>query len=90
VASKGWKIQAVNFIAGTKSMNQEAWNKVLEVIGVLKQKWDGTREKFVRVQVDEHETILKRYQAQKYGGVIGVSRMLGRGLAGKERRKMSY
>ena len=34
VASKGWKIQAVNFIAGTKSMNQEAWNKVLEVIGV--------------------------------------------------------
>ena len=31
VASKGWKIQAVNFIAGT---NQEAWNKVLEVIGV--------------------------------------------------------
>ena len=44
----------------------------------------------MRVQVDEHETILKRYQAQKYGGVIGVSRMLGRGLAGKERRKMSY
>ena len=32
VASKGWKVQAVNLIAGTKSMNQEAWNKAMEAI----------------------------------------------------------
>ena len=42
VESKGWKVQAVNFIAGTKSMNQEAWNKAMEMIEVTKQMWDGT------------------------------------------------
>ena len=68
VMSKGWKVQAVNFIAGTKSMNQEAWNKAMEVMGVPKQKWDGTRERFMKVLLDEHETILSSYLAQKYGG----------------------
>ena len=47
-------------------MNQEAWNKAMETIRVPKQKWDVTREKFMRVQLDEHETILKSYQASKY------------------------
>jgi hypothetical protein len=77
-ASKGWKVQAVNFIAGTKSMNQESGsvNKAMETIGVPKQKWDGTRERFMRVLLDEHETILNSYQAQKYGG--------GEGLTGEE------
>ena len=68
VMSKGWKVQAVNFIAGTKSMNQEAWNKAMEAMGVPKQKWDGTRERFMKVLLDEHETILSSYLAQKYGG----------------------
>ena len=68
VMCKGWKVQAVNFIAGTKSMNQEAWNKAMEVMGVPKQKWDGTRERFMKVLLDEHETILSSYLAQKYGG----------------------
>jgi hypothetical protein len=47
----------------------------------------------MRVLLDEHETILNRYQVQKYGGgegstgevVQGVSRMLGRELAGKKK-----
>ena len=60
-----------HFIAGTKSMNQEAWNKAMETIGVPKQKWDGARERFMRVLLDEHETILNSYQAQKYGGDEG-------------------
>ena len=34
VASEGWKVQAVNFIVGTKSMNKEAWNKSMEIVGV--------------------------------------------------------
>jgi hypothetical protein len=71
VTSKGWKVQAVNFIAGTKSMNQKAWNKAMETIGVPKQKWDGTRERFMKVLLDEHGTILSSYQAQKYGGGEG-------------------
>jgi hypothetical protein len=54
VMSKGWKVQVVNFIAGTKSMNQEAWNKSMETIGVLKQKWDGTRERFMKVLSVSH------------------------------------
>ena len=74
-------------------MNQEAWNKSMETIGVPKQKWDGTREKFMRVLLDEHETISNSYQAQKHGGgegstgevAQGVRRMLGRELAGKEK-----
>ena len=71
MTNKGWKVQAVNFIAGTKSMNQEAWNKARETIGVPKLKWDRTRERFMRVLLDEHETILSNYQAQKYGGGEG-------------------
>ena len=55
-------------------MNQEAWNKARETIGVPKLKWDRTRERFMRVLLDEHETILSNYQAQKYGGGEGVDR----------------
>jgi len=36
VASKGWKTQAVNFIARTKPVNQEAWNKKIEMREVPK------------------------------------------------------
>ena len=43
----------------------------METIGVPKQKWDGTRERLMRVLLDEHETILSSYQAQKYGGGEG-------------------
>ena len=80
VASKGWKVQAVNFIAGTKFMNQKAWNKSMEMIGVSKQKWDGTREKFIRVLLDEHENILNSYRRRGVdrGGSAGMSRKLGR------------
>ena len=60
-------MQAVNYIAGTKSINQEAWNKAMETIG----EWDGTQEKFMRVLLDEQEPILSSYQAQRYGGGEG-------------------
>ena len=39
----------------------------METIGVPKQKWDRTLEKFMTVLLDEHEAILNSYQAQKYG-----------------------
>ena len=48
--------------------------------------------------LDEHETILNSYQAQKYGGGEGstreaaqgyISMMLGRELAGEEERLAS-
>ena len=40
----------------------------METIGVPKQKWNETRERFMKVLLDEHETILSGYLAQKYGG----------------------
>ena len=61
----------VNLIGGTKSMNQEEWNKAIMTMGVPKQKWDGMRERFTRVLLDEHETILNSTKAQKYGGGEG-------------------
>ena len=64
-------MQAVNFMAGVKSMNQDAWNKAMETIGIPKQKWDGMQERFIKVLLDEHETILSSYRAQKYGGGEG-------------------
>ena len=61
-------MQAINFIAGTKSTNQQAWNvKAVKTVGVPKQKCDGTRETFLRVLLDEHKPILNSYQAQKHG-----------------------
>ena len=42
------------------------------MISIPKQKWDGTRDKFMRVLLDEQEIIISnRYQAQKYGGGQG-------------------
>ena len=38
---------------------------------VLQQKWDGRRERLMRVLLDEHKIILNSYQAQKYGGGEG-------------------
>ena len=79
VMSTRWKVQAFNFIAGTKSMNQEAWNKAMETIGVPKQKCDGMRERFMKVLLEEHETILSSYQAQKYGGREGLTGEVAQG-----------
>ena len=45
-----------------------SFDKAMEAMGVPKQKWDGTRERFMKVLLDEHETILSSYLAQKYGG----------------------
>jgi hypothetical protein len=76
-------------------MNQETWNEAMETIGVPKQKWDGTRKRFMKVLLDEHETILSSYQSsaevwRRRGvdreGDAGVSRMLGRNGKGKREK----
>ena len=65
---KGWDIEPVNFIAGTKSINVELWNRAMKVTGVPEAKWAETRGKLMRVLLDEHDNILRSYQAQKRGG----------------------
>jgi hypothetical protein len=54
-----------SFVAGTTSVNVERWNKALETIGVPKCKWTQVRERFMRVLLEEHDTILRSYRAQK-------------------------
>ena len=65
---KGWSIEAVNFIAGTKSVNVALWNRAMKAVGVPEAKWAEVRGKLMRVLLDEHDTILRSYQAQKRGG----------------------
>ena len=65
---KGWNIEAVNFIAGTKSVNVALWNQAMKTVGVPEAKWAEVRGKLMRVLLDEHDTILRSYQAQKRGG----------------------
>ena len=65
---KGWNIEAVNFIAGTKSVNVALWNQAMRTVGVPEAKWAEVRSKLMRLLLDEHDTILRSYQTQKRGG----------------------
>ena len=55
---KGWNIEAVNFIAGTKSVNVALWNQAMRTVGVPEAKWAEVRGKLMRLLLDEHDTIL--------------------------------
>jgi len=68
VQRKGWDIESVNFIAGTKSINVALWNRAMKATGVPEAKWAEIRGKLMRVLLDEHDNILRSYQAQKRGG----------------------
>ena len=71
---KGWNIESANFIAGEKSINVALWNRAMKVVGVPEAKWTEIRGKFMRVILDEHDNILRSYQAQKQGG--GLARQV--------------
>ena len=71
---RGWDIEWANFIAGTKSINVALWNRAMKVVGVPEAKWTEIRGKFMRVILDEHDNILRSYQAQKQGG--GLARQV--------------
>ena len=45
--------------------------------GVPKQKWAQVRTKFMRVLLEEHDNILRSYQAQKHGGGDGMGAIGG-------------
>ena len=73
----GWTILQVNFVAGLTSVNVERFEKALETLGVPKQKWAQVRTKFMRVLLEEHDNILRSYQAQKHGGGDGMGAIVG-------------
>ena len=58
---KGWNIETVNFIAGTKSVNAALWNQAMKTVGVPEVKWVEVRGKLIRVLLDDHDTILRSY-----------------------------
>ena len=65
---RGGTFESVNFIAGTKSIHVALWNQAMKVVGVPEVKWAEIRGKLMRVLLDEHDNILRSYQAQKRGG----------------------
>ena len=73
----GWTILQVNFVAGLTSVNVERFEKALETLGVPKQKWAQVRTKFMRVLLEEHDNILRSYQAQKHGSGDGMGAIAG-------------
>jgi hypothetical protein len=61
-----------SFVAGTTSVNVERWNKALETIGVPKCKWTQVRERFMRVLLEEHDTILRSYSTGRRNHSTGM------------------
>jgi len=61
----GWGRQRVNIVVGTKSVNVEKWN--MAKLAMPKATWDGVRGRMMRVLLEEHDTILKSFWAQKLG-----------------------
>ena len=64
---KGWDMESVNFIAGTKLVNIALWSQTMKTVRVPEAKWADTRGKLMRGLFDEHDNILRSYQAQKQG-----------------------
>jgi len=67
----GLYIQQVDFVAGTTSVNVERWNKALETVGVPKCKWTQVRERFMKVLLEEHDTILRATGRRNTGMEMG-------------------
>ena len=63
----GWGLQRVNIVVGTKSVNVEKWNDAMAKLAMPKATWDGVRGRMMRVLLEEHDTILKSFWAQKLG-----------------------
>ena len=55
----------------TKSINVSLWNRAMKAVGVPEAKWTEIRGKLMRVLLDEHDNILRSYQAQKRGDGSG-------------------
>jgi len=77
---KGWKVQQLVFVGRTcGSVHVESFNKNMKVLGVLESKWDFTRQKLVRLLLEEQDKVLRAYFKQK-----GWARsQKGEGIQGK-------
>ena len=66
-----WQLQRVNLVVGTRSINTEQWNEAMKKLAMPKVTWDSARRKMMRILLEEFDTILKSYWAQKLGGTTG-------------------
>ena len=58
---------AINAAAPSGGSLAALWNQAMKTVGVPEVKWVGIRGKLMRVLLDEHDNILRSYQAQKRG-----------------------
>jgi hypothetical protein len=49
----------------TSTLRTEKWNKAMAKLAMPKAVWDGVRGRMMKVLLEEHDTILKSFWAQK-------------------------
>ena len=65
---KGCKVQQAVFVGGTRGpIHVESFNRNMKTVRVLESKWDPNRKKLVRRLLEEQDTVLRSYFAQKGG-----------------------
>lgn len=64
---KGWKVEQLVFVGGTcGSVNVETFNQNLKLLEVPESKWNHIRRRMARRLLEEQDTVLRAYFAQKY------------------------
>ena len=64
---KGWKVEQLVFVGGTcGSVNMETFNQNLKLLEVPEGKWSRLRQRMARRLLEEQDTVLRAYFAQKY------------------------
>ena len=64
---KGWKVEQLVFVGGTcGSVNVETFNQNLKLLEVPEGKWSRLRQRMARRLLEEQDTVLRAYFAQKY------------------------
>ena len=64
---KGWKVEQLVFVGGTcGSGNVETFNQNLKLLEVPEGKWSRLRQRMARRLLEEQDTVLRAYFAQKY------------------------
>ena len=64
---RGWKVEQLVFVGGTcGSVNVETFNQNLKLLEVPESKWSQLRQRMARQLLEEQDTVLRAYFAQKY------------------------
>ena len=64
---KGWKVEQLVFVGAIcGSVNIETFNQNLKLLEVPVVKWSRLRERMARRLLEEQDTVMRAYFAQKY------------------------